>query len=134
MRKGTDTYNMTLSERRAAAVVRYLADKGINVSKLESRGFGKSKPRASDPFDAANRRVETRFGRQLILGPAEATRRRGSPFGGSVMALIDFGMLTKPVSEAAPCGPDLDFDGDLDFMNYLARAEGLLPASSSSRA
>ena len=59
--KGTDAYNMTLSERRAAAVVRYLADKGIDVSKLESRGFGKSKPRAADPFDASNRRVETRL-------------------------------------------------------------------------
>jgi type VI secretion system protein ImpA len=49
------------------------------------------------------------------------------------MALIDFGMLAKPVSEAAPCGPDLDFEGDLEFMNYLARAEGLLPATFFTR-
>lgn len=59
--KGPDGYNMTLSERRAAAVVRYLADKGIDTSKLVSRGYGKTKPRVSDPFDAANRRVETRL-------------------------------------------------------------------------
>jgi len=58
---GTDAYNLTLSERRAAAVVRYLEEKGINADKLQSRGLGKSKPRTTSPFDAANRRVETRI-------------------------------------------------------------------------
>jgi outer membrane protein OmpA-like peptidoglycan-associated protein len=59
--KGSDKYNLTLSQRRANAVVRYLADKGVNPTKLEPRGFGKTKPRTDDPFDAANRRVETRL-------------------------------------------------------------------------
>jgi OmpA-OmpF porin, OOP family len=57
---GTDAYNMSLSERRAAAVVRYLEEKGIGPDKLQSRGLGKSQPRTPNPFDAANRRVETR--------------------------------------------------------------------------
>ena len=38
--KGSDKYNLTLSQRRANAVVRYLADKGVNPTKLEPRGFG----------------------------------------------------------------------------------------------
>jgi outer membrane protein OmpA-like peptidoglycan-associated protein len=59
--KGTDRYNLILSQRRANAVVRYLAGKGISAAKLEPRGLGKSKPRTDDPFDAANRRVETRL-------------------------------------------------------------------------
>jgi outer membrane protein OmpA-like peptidoglycan-associated protein len=58
---GADSYNMTLSERRAAAVVRYLGEKGINTAHLEARGFGKTKPRVADPFDPSNRRVETRL-------------------------------------------------------------------------
>lgn len=58
---GSEVYNMGLSERRAAAVVRYLADQGIDVDKLQPRGYGKTKPRMPDPFDAANRRVETRL-------------------------------------------------------------------------
>jgi len=33
------------------------------------------------------------------------------------------------VSEADPCGPDLDLEGDAEFMNFLAATEGLLPAS-----
>jgi type VI secretion system protein ImpA len=33
------------------------------------------------------------------------------------------------ISEADPCGPDLDFDGDGNYLNFLASAEGILPTS-----
>jgi len=45
------------------------------------------------------------------------------------MAEVSLAELTSPISESAPCGPDLDLAGDLDFLNFMARAEGLLPAS-----
>jgi outer membrane protein OmpA-like peptidoglycan-associated protein len=59
--KGSERYNLVLSERRANAVVRYLKEKGISTANLEARGFGKAKPRVPDPFDPSNRRVETRL-------------------------------------------------------------------------
>jgi len=59
--KGSDKYNLTLSERRAAAVVRYFGEKGVDTSKLVAKGYGKMKPRTPDPADPANRRVETRL-------------------------------------------------------------------------
>ncbi len=34
-----------------------------------------------------------------------------------------------PISPEAPCGPDLDAEGDLEFMNFLAAYEGQLPNS-----
>lgn len=34
-----------------------------------------------------------------------------------------------PISEQAFCGPDLDFDGDMEFMNFVAAIEGQLPDS-----
>jgi outer membrane protein OmpA-like peptidoglycan-associated protein len=52
---------MTLSERRAQAVARYLTEHGVEGSKLKAKGYGKLKPKTPDPFDAANRRVETRL-------------------------------------------------------------------------
>lgn len=58
---GPDTYNQSLSERRAAAVVRYLAGKGVESARLTARGLGESKPRVADPFAGDNRRVETRL-------------------------------------------------------------------------
>ena len=59
--RGSNKYNMALSERRAHAVVRYLTRHGIETSKLKPKGYGKLKPRTPDPYDAANRRVETRL-------------------------------------------------------------------------
>jgi type VI secretion system protein ImpA len=45
------------------------------------------------------------------------------------MAVVEFAALTEPVSENDSCGPDLDLSGDADFMNFMARAEGLIPTS-----
>jgi outer membrane protein OmpA-like peptidoglycan-associated protein len=57
--KGADKYNYGLSERRAAAVVSYLVAQGVDPDRLTAKGFGKTRPRAPDPFSAENRRVET---------------------------------------------------------------------------
>lgn len=35
----------------------------------------------------------------------------------------------QPISEDAFCGPDLDMEADLDFMNFTAAIEGQLPSS-----
>ncbi|HEB62776.1 MAG TPA: OmpA family protein [Bacteroidetes bacterium] len=40
--RGSDSYNMDLSERRAKAVVKYLISKGISPEMLESKGFGET--------------------------------------------------------------------------------------------
>jgi outer membrane protein OmpA-like peptidoglycan-associated protein len=61
---GADAYNLTLSERRANAVLDYLADKGVDASRLSAKGFGESSPIApNDTRDgrALNRRVELRL-------------------------------------------------------------------------
>jgi len=59
--KGTDAYNLKLSQRRADAVEGYLVDHGISASRLRTEGFGESRPVATnDTADgrAQNRRVE----------------------------------------------------------------------------
>lgn len=58
--QGSDEYNQALSEQRAAAVVRFLSEQGVATERLVPRGFGRTMPRASDPLDPSNRRVETR--------------------------------------------------------------------------
>jgi type VI secretion system protein ImpA len=37
--------------------------------------------------------------------------------------------LCTPFSDADPCGPDLDLEGDPDYLNFLANAEGVLPTT-----
>jgi outer membrane protein OmpA-like peptidoglycan-associated protein len=56
---GTEAYNQGLSQRRAQAVIAYLATQGVDGTELLGKGFGKTKPRVSDPFSPENRRVET---------------------------------------------------------------------------
>ena len=58
---GSDTYNQRLSERRANAVRDYMADQGISPSRITTKGWGESKPVASNKTEegrAQNRRVE----------------------------------------------------------------------------
>ncbi len=42
--RGSDAYNIALSNRRAQVVVNYLASKGIDKKRLKSKGFGESQP------------------------------------------------------------------------------------------
>ena len=41
---GTDSYNQSLSERRAEAVKNALIDYGVNPAQISTRGMGKSQP------------------------------------------------------------------------------------------
>lgn len=59
--RGRDSYNLNLSNERAASVRSYLIGKGIAASRLKSQGFGETRPVASNNTAAGrqeNRRVE----------------------------------------------------------------------------
>lgn len=44
-RKGSDAYNLALSNRRAQSVIDYLSSQGIAQTRLRPQGYGKSRPR-----------------------------------------------------------------------------------------
>jgi outer membrane protein OmpA-like peptidoglycan-associated protein len=59
--KGTDSYNQSLSQRRAQAVADYLNSLGVSSGRLRTSGKGEAEPVASNDTDAGrqkNRRVE----------------------------------------------------------------------------
>jgi outer membrane protein OmpA-like peptidoglycan-associated protein len=59
--RGTEAYNLKLSDRRAASVVKWLVKHGIAKDRLTSKGFGRSRPldkSTTDEARALNRRVE----------------------------------------------------------------------------
>lgn len=59
--RGSESYNQTLSERRATTVSTYLASNGITRDRLNIKGFGEEVPKYDNETDegrAQNRRVE----------------------------------------------------------------------------
>lgn len=61
--RGSDKYNMNLSERRAKATVQYIISKGIAKDRISGQGFGESEPKVNctkctEEEHAQNRRSE----------------------------------------------------------------------------
>jgi OOP family OmpA-OmpF porin len=64
-RKGSDQYNVGLSQRLAASVRSYLASRGIPDAVMTTEAFGESRPlvdTADGVSEPQNRRVEITFG------------------------------------------------------------------------
>jgi type VI secretion system protein ImpA len=55
--------------------------------------------------------------------PASPAPQPVSALAGAVAALCN------PISINDPCGPDLEFEGDADYLNYFAGVENILPTS-----
>jgi OmpA-OmpF porin, OOP family len=76
---GSEKANLTLSQKRAVAVVGWLADHGIDTRRLEARGFGPRRPlvpNTTPEAKAKNRRVEFQILKRSTDG--EASWRPGS--------------------------------------------------------
>ena len=62
--RGSDTYNLNLSDRRAKSTVQYIISKGILKSRITGKGFGETEPKidckenCTDEQFAQNRRSE----------------------------------------------------------------------------
>ena len=61
--RGSDKFNMNLSDRRAKSTVQYLISKGISKDRISGQGFGESEPKVvckpcSEEQHAQNRRSE----------------------------------------------------------------------------
>lgn len=57
---GSPAYNMSLSHKRASAVVNYLVRKGISRSRISTKGYGETKPLASNDDEAEGRELNRR--------------------------------------------------------------------------
>jgi len=65
--RGSDEYNLALGRRRADQAKRYLADRGIDASRIETMSFGRERPTVSGSSEEAwaqNRRGEF----QIVAG------------------------------------------------------------------
>jgi OmpA-OmpF porin, OOP family len=74
--KGSDAYNLKLSQKRAESVVKYLVSKGVDPKRLKAQGYGESQPIApnqnSDGSDNPEGRAKNRRTDFKIIGVVDA--------------------------------------------------------------
>jgi OOP family OmpA-OmpF porin len=100
---GTSQFNKVLSQQRAEAVVKWLADHGVAHERLVAKGMGKEypiMPNDTDAGRAANRRVEFHIDTQDTT-----TRELVKPPTGDAVAAPP---ATKPIPEGAAPTPKKD--------------------------
>ena len=117
--EGSDTSNMKLSKRRAAAVREYLVKKGIDANRLSSQGYGETQPRDSNRTTfgrANNRRVEFRI---LEQEQRKTTER-------SIAADAEYSLLNVLTPDAVSGWTPIYVDGEL--LPHRAPIERLLIA------
>ncbi|NML63858.1 OmpA family protein [Hymenobacter sp. RP-2-7] len=98
--KGDDNYNLRLSYERATTARTYLLSKGIAAERIEARGYGETKPIATNDTDAGralNRRVDFD---PYLTGEANAAEAKYGP-APTVAELLQQGK-TSPAPKKAP--------------------------------
>jgi outer membrane protein OmpA-like peptidoglycan-associated protein len=78
---GSEAMNQTLSEKRAGAVLDYLARQSIPAASMTSRGFGKTQPIASN--DTAEGRQQNRRVELVVSGEVIGTTVGGNNVPGA---------------------------------------------------
>ena len=110
---GNDAYNLSLSDRRAKSVMRYLTETGkVEAERLKAKGFGESQPIASNTIEdgkATNRRVEFR----IVDKDGEAKDMTGERFKAGDADGAKPADGGKPADGAKPAG-DADDEDDED--------------------
>ncbi len=100
--RGSNEKNMTLSQRRAESVMKYLIAEGIDPNRLEAKGWGEDHPLVPNDTPEnmqTNRRVEFH-----IVDPAPAAEGASEEEGANAPA---------EESEREPARDSMDFGGDL---------------------
>jgi outer membrane protein OmpA-like peptidoglycan-associated protein len=69
--RGSEEYNLRLSQRRAESASKYLVSKGIAPGRIIAKGFGKSKPISSE--FRLNRRTEFYIPESIAIGKGNST-------------------------------------------------------------
>lgn len=102
--KGSDEYNQSLSERRAASVVAYLKGRGITNDRMSSAGYGESQPVADNETDEGrelNRRVELKVTAGVAAASVVDASANAAPADVGAAATAP-----DPAAEAAPVAPE----------------------------
>lgn len=157
--KGSDAYNLSLSDKRSKSVKDYLVSKGIATGRMTTRGYGESMPVADNNTDEGrelNRRVELKVtestGGGVTVAPTVATAEFSKPMdtmpaaesspapapapvaaaSGTTVVLKDYAY--SPASITVPVGTTVTWkneDGSNHFVNFAGESSGRMKEGAS---
>jgi outer membrane protein OmpA-like peptidoglycan-associated protein len=103
--KGTEEYNMGLSERRAKAVRDFLVTQGVGQDTVNTRGYGPSNPVASNATASGrqqNRRVELVVSGEAIGSTTTTSTTTTTGYSGGVSGATQGNTVPAQPATAAP--------------------------------
>lgn len=139
--KGSDAYNLKLSDRRAKSVMDYLLGKGIAPMRMNAKGFGESVPIADNKSDegrALNRRVELKVLDADAPVTVEQAGRAAQTYGDSELPAgaaaapppTEMPMSHAPPPDAQPAAASAP--GTVSIDNFAFSPEVLTVAAGST--
>lgn len=124
--RGSDGYNMGLSDRRAHSAMQYLISKGIDASRLKATGYGETRPIASnDTVEGMSQNRRTEF---IILQSDDGSMTQTN---GGQTSLNDVpSLMSVPVTQAsftnAMSEKDVEQVSYNDFSEFMSDDTGNL--------
>lgn len=146
--RGNDNYNLELSKKRSKSVYNYLTNESVASNRLSSRGYGETRPIASNETEGGrrkNRRVEINFidpdSEEGKLAYPQGTVLKRSGGSGVSTGVVGGGMDSDgdgvpDIYDKEPNTPkesrvygdgvsvDSDMDGIPDYIDYCPFAKG----------
>lgn len=146
--RGNDNYNLELSKKRSKSVYNYLANEGVASNRLSSRGYGETRPLATNETEDGrqkNRRVEINFidpdSEEGKIAYPQGTVSKRSGRSGISTGVVDGGMDSdgdgvSDIYDKEPNTPkesrvygdgvsvDSDMDGIPDYIDYCPFVKG----------
>jgi len=104
--KGPADENLSLSSRRAEAVVQYLQTRGINELQLMARGLGESQPRDTNR-DSEGRKRNRRVDIITLANLDDAAIRTGTRSTDEESVIVAVDMMQEPVSKPSIAEPSM---------------------------
>lgn len=108
--RGTDDYNLWLSEKRSASAIKYINDKGFSNGRISAKGYGESSPEIANPQNETEHRLNRRTtftikdlgsGQTKIASVPSDQSRYGKTSTGKVISTISGGYSATGGSSVA---------------------------------
>jgi len=124
--RGSNKYNLALSVRRGASVVNYLTKAGIRGSRLNSQGYGESRPEFANAKTEEEHQLNRRTTFEIVGEDNRILARSDRPGEHSASVSLNSSQLLKIIDDAKKEGKVIDDAFFMDLKLKMGLDNGIL--------